>query len=615
MCGIIGIWEPGSADVVGREALVREGMEKLEHRGPDAHGVWTADTGDITFGHRRLAVIDISPLGHQPMRSSDGRYVLTFNGEIYNFQDVRSELAASGVAFRSRSDTEVLVEGFARWGEGVLDRLVGQYAFAVWDDKRRRLFLARDRLGEKPLYYARTAHGFAFASEIQALLHVPGIALSIDPEAVRLYLEHQYVPAPLSIYAGIRKVRPAEALTFDGSTIVTRRYWDPLLSLAEPRRDVVSAAVLDELEYLLHRSVQQQMIADVPLGAFLSGGIDSSSVVALMTELSSKQVQTFTIGFDVPGYSEAGHAAAVAEHLGTDHTCEFLRLEDARDLVPSLPSVYGEPFADYSALPTQLVSRVARRRVTVCLSGDGGDELFGGYQRYDQLSSLAAVSRLAGPVPGLVAPLLRGAPGRLGRLAGHVVAGGRHDAYRPLVSAFNSVEVHDLTGAVAPSYEAFDRVWDGAPGASPRRRAMAADLFTYLPEAILVKVDRAAMATSLEVRAPFLDHRLVEWSMRLPDRLVRRKQLLKSFAYRKVPRALLDRPKQGFGVPMSEWFRTDLQELLRAALAPNRLERFGIGNADAVERLITDHMDGRRENAGKLWTLVALSLWGDAAGG
>jgi len=546
------------------------------------------------------------------MHSADDRYTITFNGEIYNYLDVRSELEAKGVRFRSQSDTEVLLEGYTFWGESVLDRLVGQFAFGIWDERLRKLYLARDRLGEKPLYFGHTANAFVFASEIQALRCMPGLDLSIDPAAVQLFLEHQYVPAPHTIYAGVKKLQPAHSMAVDRATAETTRYWDPLRFATWPERNVDEPKALEELEFLLHRSVKQQMISDVPLGAFLSGGIDSTSVVAMMAEHSSLPVQTFTIGFDVPGYSEATHAAAVAKHLGTDHTCEYLTITDAKDLIPGIPALYGEPFADYSALPTQLVSRVAREHVTVSLSGDGGDELFGGYERYEQYSRLSAVSRLLGPLPSALAPSLRRAPGRLGRLAGHVVGGRERDAYRPLVSAFNAVEVMELTGLPKPQYEAFDRAWRGTAGLKPRRRAMVADLVTYLPEAILVKVDRAAMSASLEVRAPFLDHRLVEWSLDLPTALVREKRLLKEFAYGKVPRSILERPKQGFGVPIAEWLRADLRDLMQDSLTPSRLAPLGVGNAGAVDRLINDHLASRRNNGGKLWTLMVLSLWAGA---
>lgn len=587
-------------------------MDTLRHRGPDADGIWSSAVAPVTFGHKRLAVIDVSPLGHQPMLSRDGRYTITFNGEIYNFAEVRSELKSHGATFRSQSDTEVLLEGFACWGPAVLDRLVGQFAFAIWDDQERRLFLARDRFGEKPLYYAWTGSMFAFASEIGALKHLPGVNLSLDPAAVQLYLEHQHVPAPYSIYTGIRKLLPAHSMAVDDTGIRTHCYWDLVAAATRPTRPATEAEALEALDEELRRAVGQQLVADVPLGAFLSGGIDSTSVVALMAELGNGQVETFTIGFDVPGYDESAHAAAVAQHLGTKHTCEYLQMTEALDLIPRLPGVYGEPFGDYSALPTLLVSRVAREKVTVSLSGDGGDELFGGYQRYTQFALLDAGYRLLGPLPGLVAPALATASGRLGRLAGHVVGSRERDPYRPLVSIFNAAEASALTNRPIPVYETFDRAWAGSAGLPPRRRAMTTDLLTYLPEAMLVKVDRAAMAASLEVRAPFLDHRLAEWALTLPQEFVREKHLLKQYAFSKVPKALLDRPKQGFGVPVSDWFRAELRDLLRDSLTPVKLERLGIhDDAKAVERLMADHLSGRRSNTAKLWTLLMLSLWHD----
>lgn len=613
VCGIVGVWEFTASDDLARETRVQAAMSRLRHRGPDSSGVWSSPSSALSLGHQRLAVIDLSSTGHQPMRSHDGRYVISFNGEIYNHKEVRADLEAQGLRLRSSSDTEVLLEGFARWGNAVLDKLVGQFAFAIWDEAEKRLFLARDRLGEKPLYYARTPHAFAFASELAAISELPGVDTTLDPAAVQLFLEHQYVPAPLTIFKGVRKLLPAHSLTVDRTGERTACYWDVVSLGALPERELSEQEALEELETRLRVSVGQQMAADVPLGAFLSGGIDSTSVVAMMSELSERQVETFTIGFDVPGYNEASHAAAVAEFLGTKHTCEYLRLADALDLVPKLPTIYGEPFADYSALPTHLVSQIARQHVTVSLSGDGGDELFGGYERYSQFERLASAQRLLGPLPNWFAPPMRRLPGRLGRLAGHVVGGRLRDPYRPLVSAFNAIEVRELTGTSEPArYAQFDRAWSGTVGLPPRRRAMVTDLVTYLPEAILVKVDRAAMATSLEVRAPFLDHRLVEWSLTLPARLKHEKQLLRHHVFKKVPRALLDRPKQGFGVPVSDWFRSELQDLLRDELTPQNLDRFGITNAATVRTLIDDHMAGRRENGAKLWTLLVLALWGEA---
>jgi len=547
------------------------------------------------------------------MCSASGQYTISYNGEVYNFQDVRSELKALGVRFKSESDTEVLLEAFAEWGEGVLDRLVGQYAFAIWDNADQRLFIARDRLGEKPLYYARTQTSFAFSSEIQALRAVPGIDLAIDSTAVALYLEQSYIPAPHTIHLGIRKLPAAHAMWVTADSLRTRRYWDPLSFVTKPPRAISSAQALEELEELLTRSVKLQMVSDVPLGAFLSGGIDSTSIVSVMTALSSTPVQTFTIGFDVAKYSEADHAAAVAYHLGTNHVCEYLTMDDAMKLVPSLPATYGEPFGDASALPTQLVSRIARKSVTVSLSGDGGDELFGGYTRYDNLEKLTAVSRWLGPVPALVAPAFRHLPGKIGRLAGHVMAGKERDPYRPLSSSFNSLEVRELTGLPNVLYAEYERAWSATAALPPRRRAMTADLLSYLPEDILVKVDRAAMSTSLEVRAPFLDHRLVEWSLGLPPELVVNKPVLKEFAYKRVPKRLLNRPKAGFAIPAGEWLTSGLRGLMDDALQTDQLERVGITGMAFVNKLIADEEAGNRDNGLRLWNLVMLSLWGAEA--
>ncbi len=609
MCGIVGLWQRrrGVADGV---SSVRAGMGRLRHRGPDDDGMFSGDEGALTLGHRRLAVIDTSSAGHQPMASEDGRFVVTYNGEIYNYRELRQELAGLGHTFTSESDTEVLLQGYAEWGEAVLDRLVGMFAFALWDTSRRRLFLARDRAGEKPLYYADTPALFAFASELQALAAVPSIDRSIDLDAVALFLEHQYVPAPHSIFAGVRKLPPGHALVVGGEGMRLWRYWNPLKAACEPPSTVTEGEALEQLEALLTRAVRQQMIADVPLGAFLSGGIDSSAVVAVMREVASGPVRTFTIGFEDPRFDEAPHAARVAELLGTEHTCEVLTERDALELVPTLPDLYGEPFADPSALPTRLVAEVARRHVTVSLSGDGGDELFGGYTRYHSFQRAASLGRLAGPLPRLAARPLSRFGGRVGAVSEALLAGRPSDPYHPFVGVFRAPEVERLTGRRQPLSENYELAWTATRRFPPVRRAMVTDLLTYLPDAVLAKVDRAAMASSLETRAPLLDHRLMEWALRLPGPLVEGKHLLKAFAYRRLPREVMERPKTGFGVPLASWLRTDLADMLHDLLQPSRLEPFGIGNARFVQDLVRDHLSGRRDRSTRLWALMMLGQWG-----
>ena len=612
MCGIVGIWDRSRGDPGQDRARVCAAMAALRHRGPDDRGVWQGGGGEVVLGHQRLSIIDVSASGHQPMLSADGRYALSYNGEIYNFRDLRTELEAAGHRFASHSDSEVLLQGYARWGHGVLDRLVGMFAFAIWDDHERTLFLARDRAGEKPLYYAERGAAFAFASELQALTEVPWVDTTIDPDAVSLYLEHQYVPAPLTIYRGARKLPPGHAMLVDAQGVRTWRYWDPLPLVLRPPEALDEEAALEQLSWLLERAVREQMASDVPLGAFLSGGIDSSAVVATMTGLGTTRVQTFTIGFDEAAMDESEHAGRVAAYLGTDHTTERLSARDALDRVPGIPATYGEPFADASALPTQLVSAVARRSVTVSLSGDGGDELFGGYGRYGHFERFAGLERRLGPVAGAAGELLRVAPGRVGYVADLLRAAHGSDLYHPFVSVFRRRDVRDLTGRPFPGFAPYERAWSAAADLPPRRRAMITDLHTYLPEAVLTKVDRAAMSVSLESRAPLLDHRIMEWTMRLPPPLVRDKALLKTYAYRKVPRALLERPKTGFGVPLASWFRTELRDLVHDALVPSRLEPLGIVGRGTVDRFVSEHMSGRQDHGSRLWALLVLSMWGSA---
>ena len=526
MCGIAGLWFSPGAVVDSAPGTLHAMVERLVHRGPDDHGVWIDADAGVFLGHRRLAIIDLSPLGHQPMITDDGQLTVVFNGEIYNFQELRRELEARGVRFASRSDTEVLLCGYREWGAKVVDKLVGMFAFAIWDARKEELFLARDRAGEKPLYYAMAPWGFAFASELSALAdEVPGLGTELDPDAIALYLHYQYVPAPHSIYRGIRKLPPGHAMRVAGGRATIWRYWDPVTVAQRPRLDISEDDAITELSSLLRNAVRDQMIADVPLGAFLSGGIDSTAIVSLMVECAPSSVRTFTIGFDLPQWDESHHASAVARHLGTEHVVEYLTERDALELIPRVPSMYGEPFADPSALPTHLLSVIARKHVTVSLSGDGGDEAFGGYRQYDYLAKILNAARAAGPLAGLAGRILSLAPGRLGR-GGRLLALPPMEMHRQLIRVFLQKDDSRRLAGPLPTLHDFDRAWSSLPDRLPWRRAMVADLLTYLPEAILVKVDRASMATSLETRAPILDHRVLEFALQLPEPLVRGKRIL-----------------------------------------------------------------------------------------
>ena len=543
------------------------------------------------------------------MLSDDGAVVITYNGEIYNFLDLRADLEARGVPFRTRTDTEVLIKGYQRWGTAVLEKLVGMFAFALWDSREEHLFLARDRIGEKPLYYASNHQYFAFSSEIQALAALPWVDCSLDQEALALYLQFQYVPSPFSIYRGIRKLPPAHAMIARNGKPKVWRYWDPVPLAAGPRLRLQRPEAAEHLENLLRQAVKGQMVADVPLGAFLSGGIDSSTLVSFMSELTNVPVKTFTIGFDMPGYDEAEHAAAVARHLRTEHTVEYLSEKDVLALVPEIVSMYGEPFADSSALPTHLVARVARQQVTVSLSGDGGDEAFGGYTRYTWLERSYPWLNLAKPFASVIAPLLELLPLQQARAA-LLIGKTPKDVYLGKVGVFHPEEVFSLTGRL-PAWFEYERAWNATSNQPLRRRAMLADLLTYLPEGILVKVDRAAMAVSLETRAPFLDHRLLEFSLQLPASFVENKSLLKQVLFRRVPRSLLERPKMGFGMPLAKWFRGELRDLVLDALASRKLKDLGIRNVKIVEQMIHEHLAGIRNHVSRLWTLLVLSLWNE----
>jgi len=619
MCGIAGLigGRPPEPPCVAPEAVINRMIASMEHRGPDGSGTWQSPDGAVHLGHRRLAVLDLSPAARQPMVDIEAGLALVFNGEIYGFHELRRELEGAGERFCSSSDTEVILAGYRRWGAGVVDRLVGMFAFAIVDLRQRLVLLARDRAGEKPLYWAPlpAGRGVAFASELGALEQVPGIGTEIDTEAIALYLRYQYIPAPRSVWRGIHKLPPAHTLTLplDGGAIPAPRcYWDPIVLAARPGPRLDGPDATFQIRAALKQAVSDQMVADVPVGAFLSGGIDSTVVVALMCELARGPVRTFTIRFEDQAFDESVHARAVARHLGTDHTEQTLTAADALRLVPKLPSLYGEPFADASALPTYLVSSLAREHVTVSLSGDGGDEAFGGYPRYDLLDRAVWPARLARPL----APLLRPAGQALAKV--DRTLGRRLDLltrplpeiYRHTVTAFDAATVRQMCGC-DPSLEPFDRAWNatGAPGLAPRRRAMLADTLTYLPGSVLTKIDRAAMAVSLETRAPLLDHRLLELALRLPRVEVVRKRILRSIAYERVPRALIDRPKMGFEVPLGRWLRGPLKEPLIEALRPTALAKAGIGDTAPLERMADEHLRGASSHLGRLWTILVLSQW------
>jgi asparagine synthase (glutamine-hydrolysing) len=643
MCGITGFWTARPIGAVAASATALAMAERLRHRGPDDHGVWTGPAGAVALGHRRLSIVDLSAAGHQPMRSRSGRYEVIFNGEIYNHALLRAELGDG--PWRGHSDTETMLAGFERWGiEGTLRKLVGMFAIALWDRELQRLTLARDRLGEKPLYIARLPDAVLFASELKAFDAWPGFGPPIDRGAVALLLRHNYIPAPYSIFEGVSKLPPATLLHIDGPQQIgePQAYWS-LREVAERgQREPFAGSddeAVDALEHHLDAAIALQRVADVPLGAFLSGGVDSSAVVALMQRQSSTPVRTFTIGFDVRQYNEAEHAKAVARHLGTAHTELYCSGAQALEVVPRLASMYCEPFSDSSQIPTFLVSQMARQHVTVSLSGDAGDELFGGYTRYELAPRLwsriarvpGALRSIVGPaiqalapatwdgIGRLVWPLLRRGPlpDRLGdrahKLAEMLQVRTPEAFYRNLMS-HQPWPQRVVLGATEPA-TALNQPELWPSGQSFEERMMFIDTLSYLPDDILVKVDRAAMAVSLETRVPLLDHRLVEFAWSLPLHFKRRngtgKWLLRQMLYRHVPRELIERPKTGFGVPLSDWLRGALRPWAEHLLDERRLREQGLLDVAYVRRLWHEQIEGQREWMYLLWDVLMLQAWLD----
>ena len=633
MCGLAGFLDSSAAlAAAAQEALVGALMAPLEHRGPDDSGIWVDAEAGIALGHRRLSVIDLSSTGHQPMASVSGRYVIAFNGEVYNHLELRTELAGPGGPWRGRSDTETLLAAFERWGiETALTKTVGMFAFAVWDRQERVLTLGRDRLGEKPLYYGWQGHVFLFGSELKALRAHPAFGAEIDRHALALYMRHAYIPTPYSIYRKIFKLPAGTCLHLraqdaPGALPRPQAYWSLRevwdRALESPFRGG-DAEATQELERLLKQAVLGQSIADVALGAFLSGGVDSSTIVALMQAQSSQPVKTFTIGFEEAAYSEAQHACAVARHLGTDHTELIVTARDALDVIPKLPQLFDEPFGDSSAIPTFLVAQLARRHVTVSLSGDGGDELFGGYARYQRVDDIwrrvervpYGARRAAARAIGAIAGGRRALPGSVGnRLARYLAARRGQECYD-----VQTLYRHDTADFVLGSDGASDAAPElRPPGARPTlyEEMMFRDAMTYLPDDILVKVDRAAMGVSLETRVPLLDHRVVEFACRLPLHLkVRgreRKWLLKQVMRRYLPAESLGRPKMGFGIPMGDWLRGPLREWAESLLAEERLRSEGFLNAERARKQWTEHLRGARAGADSLWHVLAFQAWAAA---
>lgn len=625
MCGITGFW-----DKVGGQTDAARTLEQmtaaLAHRGPDASGLWLDCARGVGLGHRRLSIQDLSAAGAQPMISTDERFIIIYNGEIYNAEELRRELdqTGQGTAWRGTSDTEVLLQAFVAWGiERTLARSRGMFALAVWDRRSEELLLARDRFGEKPLFYSMVGNTLLFGSELKALRCHPANTRAVDPEAIALYLRYGFVPAPRSIFQGVEKLLPGELCAFsrqDGQLVANPRfYWRPEEDLYGPAtgRAIFSSveSTADALQPILARAVTRQLVSDVPLGAFLSGGIDSSLLVALMQRTGGRPTKTFTIGFEDKAYDEAPFARAVAKHLGTDHHEQYIGHEQVFACIPSLPDIYDEPLGDSSQIPTTLIAAMARRHVTVCLSGDGGDELFGGYNHYRWGP---AVVRGRETVPGVLAAGLGAAVAGVGRFLGR----SRWLRFGELVSARPAAPASRLLNAaiVDPSRVLASRgkvteIWPlpATDHLGVAERLMAFDLHGYLPDDILVKVDRAAMAVSLETRAPFLDAEVAQFAWSLPGALRglkgSGKPVLRSLLGRYVPPALYERPKSGFGLPLDRWLRTDLKLLAEKYLMDVALRFDCWVEPRGIAELWHQHLRGRINRQRELWTLISLLMW------
>lgn len=664
MCGFAGFVDISGA--VGSEALsasVTRMSDTLKHRGPDDSGVWVNPECGIALGHRRLSIIDVSAQGRQPMMSANKRYQIVFNGEIYNHRIIRKELERTGLRFRGHSDTEVLVGAIERWGLDVaMGQLAGMFAFALWDSQARVLYLARDRLGEKPLYYGWFGNIFAFGSELKALRAHPAWENRINRGAVALLMRFNYIPCPWSIYEDVYKLSPGCVLQIPHQALVGRASFSPHLTESThvdlcPTRYWCAKTVtesgahtpflgsedeaVDALAELLGNSVRQQMVADVPLGALLSGGIDSSTIVALMQQYSDRPVKTFSIGFEDQDYDEARYARAVANHLGTDHTDLYVTPSEAMAVIPQIPSIYDEPFSDSSQIPTFLVSQLARNEVTVSLSGDGGDELFGGYNRYYwgrviwrsigwmpvKLRALVANGlsmlspwrwrrgfELLGPIMpnNMIQP---NAGDKIHKLAEVLKVGGREELYLRLISHWKDADSLVVNGTDPQTLISDRSQWPVLPEYS--QWMMHMDLVAYLPDDILVKVDRASMAVSLEVRVPMLDHRLVEFAARIPMHMKirhsERKWLLRQLLYRYVPKSLIDRPKMGFGIPIDSWLRDPLRDWVETLLDESRLKREGFFDPAPIRRKWREHLSGTRNWQYYLWDVLMFQAWLEAS--
>lgn len=650
MCGIAGI--VSTKDPIDNHLQLAQLMQNaIFHRGPDSQSCWIDDSKRLLLVHCRLAIQDLSPLGHQPMTSSSGRYTIIYNGEMYNFQSIASELTDLGVTFRGSSDTEVLLEAFERWGiSNTISRCNGMFAFALWDSKDKVLTLARDRMGEKPLYYGVIRGELYFASELKSIYALqPPASLAIDKAALASYLRFGYISAPQTIFKEIKKLEPGCLITLNleqhhnveslqeqlSNTNVVTKFWslDDRRQVASNQRLDEESQAVDELDCLLNKIISGQCTADVPLGTFLSGGIDSSVVSAIVQANSNTPIDTFTIGFHDKNFNEAEHAKRVASHIGSIHHETYVSASDVLQVVPSLPELYDEPFADSSQIPMYLVSKLAKKTVTVCLSGDGGDELFAGYNRYCATeSAYNKIQRVPRPFRLLASKLISASPPALWdslyqlnnsllRKKGAANAGLKiqklgelsqfsslADTYKYLSGYWQEPELIIKDAAIEPNLEC-----EGSFETDFIETAMLWDQHYYLPGDNLVKSDRASMAASLEMRLPLLGHELVEFSWRVPPSMKfkdgKSKWLLREVLYRYVPKDIIERPKMGFTVPIAHWLRHELKEWALSLLRPDYLDKQGVFNNEPIQKTLNQHLSGRYDHSHKLWTLLMFQSW------
>lgn len=620
MCGIAGFFRPiGGGDIDDLNRTTR----LLAHRGPDSEGIFFDEKNRVALGHRRLSIIDLSQSAHQPMSNEDGTIWITYNGEVYNYREVHEVLAAKGHKFKSHSDTEAVLHAYEEWGEECLNKFSGMFAFAIWDKKKRKLFLARDRIGKKPLFYYWDGMTFAFASELQGLLALD-IPRDIDLAAIHQYLTYQYIPAPKSVFKNIFKLSPASYLILENSTVKIQRYWD--IDFSQKIAVKHEEELADEVFEKLKESVKMRLISDVSLGAFLSGGIDSSIVVALMSDIMREPVKTFSIGFEEEAYNEIPYARQIAELFATDHK-EFIVSFDALNVLPKLVRHYGEPFADSSALPTYYLSKMTSGYVKVALSGDGGDENFAGYDRYYALKLMKRFKHIPQIVRNLSIRMLN----MLGETDGkskakrikRFIEGSLYPSYHAYfqwMAAFPKEEMEALYGEAMFDTRIIEnpegyiiKLFERSSAEDLIEKAMDTDIHSYLPFDLLVKVDIASMANSLEIRCPFLDHNLMEFAASIPIEYKLNKNIKKYIlkkAFRGIiPDKIFERPKSGFGVPICKWFRNDLKNYVSDMLLSRRFLERGYFKGEAVKNLLSEHISGKKDHSSKLWSLLMLELW------